>query len=95
MTDAIKKLLNDWISDNLTSSPDPYGAIHDAGNGDGTIQADGYLNLGELTGLIESAERERCAKIAATYFEWHKPRYPEYCDGDPAEDIAAKIRSTE
>ena len=39
------------------------------------------------------AERERCAKIAETYYEWHKPEYAEYCDGDPAGDISAKIRS--
>ena len=41
----------------------------------------------------EVAMREKCAKIAETYYGWHKPDYPEYCDGDPAGDIAAKIRS--
>jgi hypothetical protein len=38
-------------------------------------------------------ERERCAKIAESYYEWHKPDVPEYCEGDPAGDIAVRIRS--
>lgn len=49
----------------------------------------------EKSNAIERAiaqERERCAKVAATYFEWHNPEHKEYCDGDPAGDIAAKIR---
>jgi hypothetical protein len=58
MLDASKDAMNAWISENLMNSADPHGAIHDAGNGDGTIQADGYLDLAELVEMIEQVTRE-------------------------------------
>lgn len=40
-------------------------------------------------------EKERCATIAETYFDWHDTAAREHCEGNPSGDIAAKIRSGE
>ena len=64
MTAETKSIIEKWIEDNRMGAP-VNGAVYDPGNEELTcVGIDGAVDLSELATLIESAERERCAKIA-------------------------------
>ncbi len=69
MTTKTKAVLEKWIEDNRIGAP-VNGAVYDPGNEELTcVGIDGEVDLSELASLIESAGRERCAKIAEHFWD--------------------------
>lgn len=68
MTDATKAVIQEFISRNLRRNG-VHLAIHSVGMDGMDVEANGYLNFGELGELVEAAERERCARVAEK-FDW-------------------------
>lgn len=63
MTAETKTAIDGWIADE--SMAVHHGAVYDPGNDGLTcVGIDGCVDLSELADLIETAERERCARIA-------------------------------
>lgn len=75
MTTETKTIIDKWIEENRMGPP-LHGAVYDPGNEEVTcVGIDGEVDLAELASLVESAERERCAKVAESQFEkWNSGR---------------------
>ncbi len=82
MTEETKNALLKWITANTQS---PGRSIFNFDGNLAAVEIDGDMDLGELAESIESAERERCAKIADSEAQSH--------DGnrDPAWNSATSI----
>lgn len=62
MTKEIKSAIQKWIEDNRMGPP-IHGDVYSSNEPLTDVGIDGQIDLSELADIIESAERERCAKI--------------------------------